>query len=442
MMKIRLSSIAALTVLLAALLPVRAMAATSDFFGAGSRAIAMGGAYTALTDDCYSAFYNPAASVYAERFKFTFSYFYSDAQLNINDERFEMDDSETSGITGGFVHHGKLMGRNIGVSMFFRNHDVAGIRVVGHSFEQPRFMRVSNSLQIFEFWAGVSVELMENLSIGGGMRMAGDFRSRHINVDIDVLSGTASTPFDTEIRTDAAPNAGVFYKPTEKLRMGLSYRGQIDLDANYDIFLNFHMPDPISGINLTTQFDMFYDIYWNPYQITYGLAYDFLDNLTISADVTWSDWSKYVTASPDATLTSGGILKIMLPEFRVEEVPRPDIHDIVEARVGAEWVVGEEERRRATLRAGYAFIPAAIDEQTGLTNYLDNHKHFFSSGIGVRLTDPSGNLIRPIDVDLHYLLVWFAERDHKKDEDLALPVGDIRAEGFIHHVGVTIAVRF
>ena len=441
-MKIRLRRFAPLLVLLATLLPGRAEANTSDFFGAGSRPIAMGGAYSALTDDCYSAFYNPAASVYAEKFKFSLSYFYSEAQMKINGSSFEMDDSEVSGVTGGMVHSGELFGRKMGVSMFFRNHDTAGIRVIGHSVEQPRFTRISNSLQIFEFWMGFGVEIFENFSMGGGFRLAGDFRSRHIDIDINVLTGDASAPFDTEIRTDAAPNAGVFYSPTDNLNLALTFRGQIDLDANFDILLDLHMPDPFAGINITTQFDLIYDVFWNPYQLTLGAAFAPTEALTFTADVTWADWSKYVTASPDAALIPGGPLGFLLPPLRVEEVPRIDIHDTVEGRVGVEYIINMDEDPSCALRGGYAFVPAAIDEQTGLTNYLDNHKHYFSLGGGVRFMDPTGNLIRPIDVDLHYQLVWFAERDHEKTAGTAFPVGDIRASGFVHQLGITLAVRF
>jgi long-chain fatty acid transport protein len=70
---------------------------------------------------------------------------------------------------------------------------------------------------------------------------------------------------------------------------------------------------------------------------------------------------------------------------------------------------------KAKLRAGYAFVPSPIPEQTGAENLLDNARHRFGLGYGLALAEP----LPPLELDGAFTLEQLLPRTSRKLPEVA-----------------------
>jgi len=114
-------------------------------------------------------------------------------------------------------------------------------------------------------------------------------------------------------------NAGIFYKPTEKLNIGISYRSQIVMEMT-DGDATFTVPTALSSsVPATNKFSAELPM---PANLDFGLAYEFNDKLTMAVEVNWIMWNTY--ESLDFTFEeSGELLNSSNPrEFKDTWIPR------------------------------------------------------------------------------------------------------------------------
>ncbi len=85
-------------------------------------------------------------------------------------------------------------------------------------------------------------------------------------------------------------NAGVFYKPIEKLSIGVDYRSQITMELQ-DGDATFTVPSALSNsVPLANKFNADLPL---PANLDFGLAYEINKKLTIAAEVNWVMWNTY-----------------------------------------------------------------------------------------------------------------------------------------------------
>jgi hypothetical protein len=118
----------------------------------------------------------------------------------------------------------------------------------------------------------------------------------------------------------------------------------------------------------------FYDLL-APEEVALGVAAWPVPTVSVSVDATWARWSQYRTIHG--------------------EDPEPGFSDVVDVRAGAEWTA----HRAMRVRAGYAFLPSPVPEQTGRHNFLDAHRHQITFGAGLDLEALAGF---PLRVDLAF----------------------------------------
>jgi long-chain fatty acid transport protein len=131
-------------------------------------------------------------------------------------------------------------------------------------------------------------------------------------------------------------NAGVFYKPTEKLSIGVDYRSQISM-AIEGGDATFTVPSALSSnVPAENKFDATLPL---PANLDFGLAYEVNDKLTLAAEVNWIMWHTY--ESLDFTFeTNGALLNSINPrEYKDTWIPRIggqyQVNDIITLRLGA-----------------------------------------------------------------------------------------------------------
>jgi long-chain fatty acid transport protein len=253
-------------------------------------------------------------------------------------------------------------------------------------------------------------------------------------------------------------NAGVLFKPTDKLSLGLTYRSRTSADFEGDIIYN--------GTTVgSVQMD-----YDHPEQVQGGIRYAFSDRFSVEFDLTWTRWGinenqtermTYDKAQV-ASLSNAGYLSDLafigslgaeaakLPKL-IEEFSKsePTIYkrrwdNTMQYQLGAEWIVND----KLALRSGIIYDPTPVPDSTFDQGWPDTDRTLFNLGFGYKFTDkweidgvfqyirsiPS----RDIDGDSYNLNKVFS------NEVVGQPV-EVHVEdnkGILYGVGFTVSYKF
>lgn len=246
--------------------------------------------------------------------------------------------------------------------------------------------------------ASIAVELPYGIGVGAGLSLLPTLWAPTY-VSYDATRG--ETPDENvvvdlprELRMGASALVGAYYRPIDRLSLGVAWRGSQSAAARGPNDLR------AGGVVVDAEID-FYE-HFAPMEIAMGVAGEPLDELVLSADVVWSNWSDHFTIH--------------------HERPVPRWHDVWNVRAGLEWNV----RRVLDVRAGYAFEPSPVPPQTAESSFLDADRHVLALGLGVDLE----RLVTwfPARADVHARWHVLGEQTVAKDA-ASLPDGDSEAPG-------------
>ncbi len=380
-----------------------------DTFGYDSRAIAMGGAYTAMGDDLTATYYNPAALTEAERIRAEFGYFITTPSLDfaVEGSSEEPKVDATKGYNLGIaVPLGDFYGSWV---WGFGLHNPQGlsVRPLFHPPTEPYFLDYSNRTQelIILPAIGFSPEALQELSAGLGISVLLDTEGTIITPSEPVDDDQISLPrSDLTMVATIATHAGLLYKPMENLRVGLAFRDELAIDIDTVTII----PDFDTDVS-THSATLF-----SPRQIALGIAYDPIEKLTVAADLAWIDWSEY---EPPFGTVEAFLLGSEDPDKSTDI--DPDFKDTYNPKLGVEYHLYDF----LDLRAGYSFEPSPVPDRTlkGTSNILDSHTHIFSGGFGLYLGELCDiPFLRILRIDGHLQFITLTERKVKKDPGLML----------------------
>jgi long-chain fatty acid transport protein len=207
---------------------------------------------------------------------------------------------------------------------------------------------------------------------------------------------------DQKTKLCVSPIVGMQIKPNEKISFGLSWRDELYMDdygTNHVDVLIQNPQDP-DGQPLTISFDYNHHFahYYSPSQWAFGAAYRFDNDLRLSADLTWMQWSEYINV--------------------LHGEPAPSFKDVFNIRAGIEKgvVYSNKWLGDMTLRGGYSFWKSPVPDQTGTTNFLDNDKHIFSIGTENRWDKPGKYWSKPVSVQTMLQYHYLIDREYTKAE--------------------------
>ena len=132
--------------------------------------------------------------------------------------------------------------------------------------------------------------------------------------------------------------------------------------------------------------------YYTPMTVSVGVALEPIEPLSVSLDVTWSQWSEYLDSDHD---NHDGAL----------------FSDTVTPRVGASWKFVPS----TALLAGYYYEPSPFDNRSAGTNFVDNDKHVVSIGTQTDLRAFGDGNRPPLRLCWHAQLQVLRERREVKD---------------------------
>jgi len=374
---------------------------TSNYFASGfqineqgSKAMAMGGAFTGLANDVSALYFNPAGITQLSGTNFlggvtliSPSTTFRGPAPSITETKLEpaLFNPIHFGITHQVnekLHIGLSIGNNYGLGTKWDKNWVG------------RFMAVETEIRTFFFTGIASYKVSDVLSLGFGYSFAYG----------DVLIGKKAnlSPFNAEayLELNGKGNGSGFVAsflltPSRAISIGLTYKSEVRIDftgdatpseapKQYDNLL----PNGAIEAPLTT-----------PANITLGVAIKPNKHLTFTADYQYVGWDSYDKLEvkfndytfPDGTNSTASIR---------------DYNNTFIARAGMEYLLS----KTFALRAGILYDKNPIDDSKVDPTLPDADRFGFNAGIGYKLS-------RKLTVDLAYMFLRFDERKITNSEE-------------------------
>lgn len=289
--------------------------------------------------------------------------------------------------------------------------------------DRPEFVRYGDRIGRTAVTGALGVELPWGLGLGVGVTLTPSLDTT-TRVGYDATRGddpddNVVVDADNTLRIEGAPLAGLRWEVTPELALGLAWRGEQAVSA--------------SGPNSTragalvvlTTVDFFE--FFAPEEFAAGVYAAPFEQLALSADVAWARWSGFRTIH--------------------DRPATPGFDDVVNVRLGVEWVPRPWHR----VRAGWALEPSPVPEQRAVSNFLDADRHVIGLGLGVDLEALGW---APMRIDVHVRWHVLGTRHDEKDPDALddahpdLPGHQIdnrgypgfTAAGSVAQVGLTLTV--
>jgi long-chain fatty acid transport protein len=366
-----------------------------DLFGFGARGQALAGAIAATAEGFESVYYNPAGLAFDKRPTFTLGYQYAAFDLEIDGEAVDVRDAPA--LTVGFgvpLPLGGIMKDRLALGLGFV---IPQSSILIADLPKPgalSFPLLENRAQTVSLQATLGVRITDWWSIGVGTlalaSLVGDIRVE------PNASGRIGSKVRDELIADYSLVVGTIVKPLPELSIGLTWRTEsradFDLPITADLGSQFPVPIPQLAVNGTAQYD--------PAEVVLEVAGRPLPWLLTSAQVAWEGWSSFPLPLAYSATPEG-----------YPPQPAPDFRDVWSVRVGIEGDFTLGEDIRLLPRLGWHLAPSPVPAQTGFHNHLDNTRHLFALGAGLRI-----DVLR-VDFALQYH--HLVPRSHTKGADIA-----------------------
>ncbi|MEM6956392.1 MAG: outer membrane protein transport protein, partial [Myxococcota bacterium] len=250
------------------------------------------------------------------------------------------------------------------------------------------------------------------------------------------LNARLEHQFRGELESIRYPTIGMQIRATDRLDIGLVYRGEVELSNTIIAIANADVTGTTLDFDLiSTSTSLF-----APQQVSLALQYAILENLSVAFELTWMDWSSHPSLIADQEISLTVDILGDLGEIGALPPLPMNLHDTFVPRLGVEYRA-LEGTTNVDLRFGYVYENSPFPAQRGITNFVDNDKHTLSLGLGLGFGGLRPTLPGRIVVNAHALLSLLQDRDHLKDS-LADSVGDYRSSGFLYGLGVDLSVVF
>jgi long-chain fatty acid transport protein len=307
-----------------------------NIYEMGTRATALGGAFTATADDASALFYNPAALAWQDsRWEASgnLSLIFPNAKyaradgveiLYPGDERSETKDAV-------FPPGGAYL------SYRMKKHPVAfGLGVftpfgLGIEWDKPetfagRPLATNSQIQGYYVSPMVAWAPSDMFAVSAGLHVVKTHLTLERYVTLPLGQNVGEFKLEGSSNWSVGAAAGVMVKPTDELSLGLNYKGGVknefrDQDANLDFFSG------AAGIASSVSGDLEF-----PTIVAGGVRYQFTRALAGEFDLVWFQWSVFDEVALDFEYDP------------FDTVLEENYEDVVQSRAGLEYQLNEAWR--------------------------------------------------------------------------------------------------
>ncbi len=377
--------------ILFSLLTISSRAGNVDTFGIGSKATALGGAFSAYADDPFAVYYNPAGLTQIERPTFSVGFEVLNPTIKVHNYRaVDGDGNRVQPYNVSFTDKSdNLVVPHVGFASHLWNNLYFGIAAYIpyglHIKWEDNPAKNPGAYNGFESYyvrgvvtPTIAVKLNDKLSAGFGISFGRSDAGTQRRIYAPSIPTIHNRVIEGELHDDfnVSFNFGLLFKPYDNLSVGLTYRSRTKTNFKGTVEVK-----GIEKVNASTSID-------HPDQLQLGLKYRPNERLTLTADLVWTNWS----------IIDGYTVKFDKPLLgKKEEVFPRDWKDTRQIRLGIEYKWSDF----LTLRGGYFYDPSPIPDHTFDMLWPDADKKTYSVGAGFHV----GRLT--IDTVLQYIVAEY-----------------------------------
>jgi long-chain fatty acid transport protein len=342
----------------------------------GTRALAMGGAFVGLADDFSAIYWNPAGMALFQ--KKYFGFFGTDL---IPSSKYRMDvdvppvitlvnaRTETKHYLTGLAAYYHPVSEKVvvgfgvyvpsGLGALWDGTDFALLSVQAGLPPNPTINWMSK-IGMVTFSPALAIKVNDKLSLGA------TFNINYAIFDISMWAGASDPPMPLvdlgqyeESMTGWGYGAtlGVLFKPVEKLSLGATFRsastvgfkGEATISGMTDLGAAMVPPTPLNDTS-----DLEREVTW-PMWLAGGVAFRPIEDLTLTADLQWTQWSKIDVMD---TVYVDPFWAAMMEQSGDDARPM-HWEDALQIRIGAEYKINS-----LAFRAGYYYDPSPAPDRT------------------------------------------------------------------------------
>ncbi|MBS1634627.1 MAG: outer membrane protein transport protein [Bacteroidetes bacterium] len=335
----------------------------------GQKQQAMGGAGTALPQDAATVFFNPGAISFLKQNQFTLGVSPTIAKGVFLEDNTNVLSQTKSPVSYPFTYYGAYA-INEKLKVGLGAYTPFGSTMKWENGWSGRF--ALTKLQLFAVFIQptLSYKINEKWGIGGGFVYATGKVNLQKDLPIIDNSGNYATASLSGNANGFGGNFGIYYKPTEKLSFGLTYRTQVNMKVNSGK-ATFNVPSSLADQFPNTTFKSSLPL---PQVLTLGIAYKATDKLTLAFDANFVGWKAYKKLEFDYKDTTATLQNT---------ISERNYKNTYSFRLGGQYMVTE----KFAARLGLSYLITPIQSGYVTPEVPDATRLNFTGGLGYKVND-------------------------------------------------------
>lgn len=388
----------------------------------GQRALAMGHTGVAVVNNAEVTFFNPAGmSFLEEKLSVSFGVNAIFSNIAFQNEAYGWSTNADNPISTPFqLYTSYKINEKLSLG-------IAVYTPYGSSVEYPQNWEGSHLINTIKLQAifvqpTLSYRITDRISIGGGPIYVNGSVNFNRNLDrstTNVEGDRLGVTIDQKGISAWGYTAGLMFKPTDELTLGINYRSKIEMEARDGEATFNNIPSNLQGQFADGTFDADLPL---PAELTLGASYRFNEKWLVAADYNRVFWDAYEAL--DVTFSNG-----------LESINPRNYQDASTYRLGVEYTAND----RFTLRGGYYFDESPVQEGYFAPETPRNDSNNFTAGFTVRVN-------QRLAIDASFLYIHFNEIDASYDfyqeNGQNVPFGGTyKSNVFIPGLGVSYTIQ-
>lgn len=289
-------------------------------------------------------------------------------------------------------------------------------------------LSTESNVRMMNYNPTVAYKVNDFISIGAGL----DYFTANVNKHRVVASSLSTIGGDFQLKgTDESwgYNFGLLLRPSEKHRIGISYRSEIELTLKGTVSLD--------GLDTLTSLGAFGSSSYTtdmeskstiPRSIALGYAYQPNKKWTIEADIEWTDWSsteeEFVKFTTETSTNRLAILNTDNPGSR-------DWRSVFSYGLGAEYQATD----KLELRGGVLYEETPIPSANFEPVLPDAGKYGVTTGLGY--------LFKNVKIDASYAFLKYRDRDVTNDIGTTTTSNiDGKYKGYVNILALSLTYKY
>lgn len=352
----------------------------------GQKQQAMGGAGVATNLDAASVFFNPGSVSHLEGNSVSAGVSFTSSSTAFRDANSQQEYHTVSPVSTPFTGYGVWGPKDSRFKFAMGIYTPFGSTITYPDGWSGRYALTEMKLLSVFYQPTVSYKINDKLGIGAGFV----YGYGHIDLSKDLpitnSNGQSSTANLTGSAGGVGYNLGIYYKPSEKISFGLSYRSEVKMKLNNGT-ATFNVPPSLATNFPSGGFSASIPL---PQVLTAGVGVKATEKLLLTFDFNFIGWASYKTLAFDYDQNTSSL--------QDTESPR-NYKNTYALRLGGQYAISNKFQ----VRAGMNFEKTPIKDGYVTPEVPDADRLNFTGGIGYKPMDK-------LSIDASFSYINFMKR--------------------------------